>query len=123
MELPYQPADPEADVTVTFHINAQHADDELSQQDAMALAELSKRLHCSEILGCATDNKEAYVIGAAARKLHEAVIHRTDALGKTHPVCVCIVARPTYMLTSYGEGHLLERFATYNIYNNSFLNS
>lgn len=60
-------------VTVTVDNAGQQADAQLSHEEALALAQLVKRLSWSEMRGCAVDDNECYVIRAAVGKLQDAL--------------------------------------------------
>lgn len=60
-------------VTVTFDIDGQQADAELSHLETMALAQLFKRLNWSEVRGCAINDDEAHSIRSAVGKLQDAL--------------------------------------------------
>lgn len=61
------------DVTVTFDIDGQLADAELSHVQTLALAQFFKRLSWSEVSGCAVNEDEANTIWAAVAKLQDAL--------------------------------------------------
>lgn len=60
-------------VTITVDNAGQHADAQLSHEEAMALAQLVKRLTWSDMRGCAVDDAETYVIRDAVGKLQDAL--------------------------------------------------
>lgn len=60
-------------VTITVDNAGQQADAQLSHEEAMALAQLVKRLTWSDMRGCAVDDAETYVIKDAVGKLQDAL--------------------------------------------------
>lgn len=60
-------------VTITVDNAGQQADAQLSHEEAMALAQLVKRLTWSDMRGCAVDDAETYVIRDAVGKLQDAL--------------------------------------------------
>ncbi|NBA95257.1 hypothetical protein [Pseudomonas sp. R5(2019)] len=60
-------------VTITVDNAGQQADAQLSHEEAMALAQLVKRLTWNDMRGCAVDDAETYVIRDAVGKLQDAL--------------------------------------------------
>lgn len=60
-------------ITITVDNAGQQADAQLSHEEAMALAQLVKRLTWSDMRGCAVDDAETYVIKDAVGKLQDAL--------------------------------------------------
>lgn len=60
-------------VTVTVDNAGQQADAQLSHEEALALAQLVKRLTWTDMRGCAVDDNECYVIRDAVGKLQDAL--------------------------------------------------
>jgi len=60
-------------VTITVGNDGQQADAQLSHEEAMALAQLVKRLTWSDMRGCAVDDAETYAIRDAVDKLQDAL--------------------------------------------------
>ena len=62
-----------SEVRVIFEIDGCQADAFMSHGETMALAQFFKRLHWSEVRGCAIDDNEAYLIRAAVGKVRDAL--------------------------------------------------
>lgn len=60
-------------VNITVENDGQQADAQLSHEEAMALAQLVKRLTWSDMRGCAVDDAETYAIRDAVGKLQDAL--------------------------------------------------
>jgi hypothetical protein len=67
-----KPAQPHV-VTLTVDSAGRQADTQLSDEEAMALAQLVKRLTWSDLRGCAIDDAETYTIRDAVGKLQDAL--------------------------------------------------
>jgi len=60
-------------VTLTIDHAGRQADTQLSDEEALALAQLVKRLTWSDLRGCAVDDAETYTIRDAVGKLQDAL--------------------------------------------------
>lgn len=60
-------------VTLTVDNAGRQADAQLSDEEALALAQLVKRLTWSDMRGCAVDDAETYTIRDAVGKLQDAL--------------------------------------------------